>query len=346
MKKFISVLVSVFVLFGSFVLAANADSAAPVEAKYSVNGAYDVKTVKFNSGEKRFSIYKLWYPAALETEARSYPVIVYSNGTGAVCDTEGDFLTFLASWGYIVVGNDDKATGLGESSSKGLDFVLSLNEKADSLFFGKVDADKIALVGHSQGGSSTINAASIGKYDNAAFVKTIVAISAPHAALAASFWQQTPYDASLVSCPAFLIAGDGAVDAGDGKSDENGICRLDIGLTANMNSIRNDNVVIGQRVDTDHGTIVKNGRGYVMAWLNAILLNDAECAAAFDSQDGEFYNNDNWQNTRHKTSGAAGKEVISPKPYEKKESVFSRIVSAIKNLFQKITELFRKVFSR
>jgi hypothetical protein len=42
------------------------------------------------------------------------------------------FFAHLASWGFVVIGNEDRQTGTGESSSEMLDVLLAENECADS----------------------------------------------------------------------------------------------------------------------------------------------------------------------------------------------------------------------
>ena len=56
-----------------------------------------------------------------------------------------------ASWGFIVVGNEDENSRTGASTSATLDFMLNLNKDSNSDFYGKIDVNNIGVSGHSQG---------------------------------------------------------------------------------------------------------------------------------------------------------------------------------------------------
>ena len=70
----------------------------------------------------------------------------------------------LASWGFIVVGNDDPQTGNGDTASITLDYVLNESEIKD-----RVDTNNMGITGYSQGGAGAITA--VTKHDNGKLYK-------------------------------------------------------------------------------------------------------------------------------------------------------------------------------
>lgn len=106
-----------------------------------------------------FSGQIIYYPASLPTSNETYPVIVWANGTMCAPALYHSLLSKIAAGGYIVVTNTDVMSGNGESQRGSIDFILAENADPDSVFYGKVNTDKIGAAGHSQGGRSAVNAA-------------------------------------------------------------------------------------------------------------------------------------------------------------------------------------------
>ncbi|WP_294188357.1 hypothetical protein [uncultured Clostridium sp.] len=74
------------------------------------------------------------------------------NGTGVPASKYKAIFEHLASWGFIVVGNEDGESWNGNSTSQTLDYILSLNDDVNSIFNKKINVDAIGVAGHSQGG--------------------------------------------------------------------------------------------------------------------------------------------------------------------------------------------------
>jgi len=97
--------------------------------------------------------YVLFYPQELGKDGVKHPIVSW--GPGAV-ETASDFVTMLnhlASHGFAVISYD--ATPQGQELVTGLEWMLSENMRSDSMFFEKLDADKIAAGGHSAGSLAT-----------------------------------------------------------------------------------------------------------------------------------------------------------------------------------------------
>lgn len=297
-KKFLSLLLCLCLIF-SFACLASAKGTA-LEDYYYQNGEYPVVSEEFESGETSFGHYKVFYPSELDTSGKTYPVVIYSNGTGSNYKEafQKKLLEYIASWGYIVVANDDPASGMGYSASKSLDFILKQSKTPSSTFYRAVNKKQIAAAGHSQGATASLNVASIGMYDNSSMFKTVFAASAPQSSIAASILQNTPYDASKIKASAFLISGTGSIDSGN--------CPLKEGLEANALKIQNDNVVIARRKNADHGQMLYIGKAYMMAWFEYALKGDKQAAEVFEGPDAELFGNPNWQDAKLKSDIANG----------------------------------------
>ena len=114
----------------------------PIEKKYTIKGNYSVSYFEQNSTDKSIKKFEIWYPSELamnSTNNRKYPLVIMANGTGIKASKYKAIFDHLASWGFIVIGNEDERSGSGDSSSASLDYMLSLNLSKDSQFFDKID---------------------------------------------------------------------------------------------------------------------------------------------------------------------------------------------------------------
>lgn len=76
------------------------------------------------------------------------------NRTTSTCDLDEPIFEHLASWGFIVVGNTDRNTGLGYSAEWGLELMDKLAADRKSVFFQKIDEENLGIGGHSQEASA------------------------------------------------------------------------------------------------------------------------------------------------------------------------------------------------
>lgn len=260
------------------------NAAMPLERKYTTLGSYDVESKAYASGENAYSTYKIWYPKEMFSSSVSYPAVVMSNGTGVPYTKYEPIFEHLASWGFIVIGNDDASAWDGVSSSKSLDFLLALNENSSEVFYQKIDVTNVGIAGHSQGGVGVINA--ITEFDNSNVYKAAYTASTPHSALATNL--QWTYDISKISVPIFMTAG-------TGKVDTETIAPLS-SLQENFTALTDDiPAMIARRKDTDHGDMLANADGYMTAWFMYFLKDDMEAQTIFYGDTAEISQNENWQ---------------------------------------------------
>ncbi|MFR9294393.1 MAG: alpha/beta hydrolase [Turicibacter sanguinis] len=267
------------------------DAVGMIEKKYTNRGEYEVESIKANSNEELFKEYKIWYPLELEEKAdKTYPVVLLVNGTGVPYTKYGAIFEHLASWGFIVVGNDDKNSASGKSSSIMLNYILSLNEDNESIFFGKIDLGNIGISGHSQGGVGAINA--VTSFDNSNIFTSLYTASTTALELAQAL--EWDYDVSKIKIPYFKVAA-------TGKSDAELIAPL-LSLIDNYNRVESEQLTImGRRKNVEHDQMLTHADGYMTAWFRYTLMNDEEAGQAFSGDVPEILTNlDNWQDVQIK----------------------------------------------
>lgn len=118
-----------------------------------------LKGVDSYSGEYKGKEQIVYYPKNIKNSQKTYPVIVWANGTGVSYSFYKDLLKALSDGGYIVVANTETMSADGTAQIASLDFVISENENSSSVLYKKVNTQKIGAAGHSQGGRSSVNAA-------------------------------------------------------------------------------------------------------------------------------------------------------------------------------------------
>lgn len=279
-----------------------------IETKYTALGTYEVSTVEWNADGKVWQKYEVWYPSELKEGNDTYPLVIMANGTGVKASQYRAVFRHLASWGFIVVGNEDENSRTGESSAAALDFMLGLNEDKSSDFYGKIDTDNIGIAGHSQGGVGAMNAvteqANGNLYQAIWTASTTSRYHADELNKSAGGWNCTP---SEINIPCFMVAGTKDFDAGNvyeytvGELTEGsaqGICPL-WWLDECYNTIPDGvDKVIARRVNADHSDMLRNADGYMTAWFMYWLKGDTEAGKAFFGENAEIFTNSNWQNIK------------------------------------------------
>ena len=275
----------------NYYMAFESDSA--FEKKYAGLGEYEVKELEFDSENKAIDKIRVWYPN--EAENRQYPVIVIVNASNTAALNLKPAYARLASWGFIVVGNDDRQTGTGKTASETLDYVLNLNKDKNSELFGKIDEEHIGCVGYSQGGAGAINA--VTKFENSDKFTALFTGSASYALLSKNMgWG---YDVSQINIPYFMTAGTGNTDDNGGSihDDKNlaGIAPL-ASLVENYDGITADVFKLRARVTgAEHQDMLHLTDGYMTAWMLYHLQGDTEAASIFVGENADILTNNGWQ---------------------------------------------------
>lgn len=255
-----------------------------IEEGYLQNGQYETskKTVREEKPIKKYTIY---YPSELEKSDMEYPMVLLVNGTGGKATKYEPLLEHLASWGFIVVGTQDKGTGTGETTIQTLQYMLSENENKDSIFYHKIDVDNIGITGHSQGGAAAIRA--ITMYEESHYFKAAVLLS-PVCERTAEQVTDYPYDCADVNCPILLLAG----TSGEFETD----IVIPLAEMQKMYDKIASPKVMARRVGMTHDDMLYQAEGYVTAWFLWQLKGDEEAAKAFTGENPEILHNAFYQN--------------------------------------------------
>ena len=258
-----------------------------IERQYTQKGQF--ATAKYESltvkPAEKFTVY---YPNQLNNN-KKYPVIVFANGTGISASRYPVVLEHFASWGFIVVGNEDQNSGNGKTTNASLAFILSENNNKNSPLYQKIDTANIGLTGFSQGGASVFTALADEQYRK--YYKTIVPVSPVHEELGQKVGYPD-YKLDKISVPVMFIAG----TKGDFEIDT--VIPLDK-MNQMYNKI-NAPKLMARRINADHDKMQSWADGYRTAWFMYHLQNDKQAGQMFIGQNAEILNNPNWQDVRIK----------------------------------------------
>lgn len=262
-----------------------------IEQRYRSLGIYEVAKKTVSRKEEQYGnyTYRVWYPKRLETENRKWPMVFLLNGTTSTCDLDEPIFEHLASWGFIVVGNTDRNTGLGYSAEWGLELMDKLAADRKSVFFQKIDEENLGISGHSQGGVGAVKTILFRK--GGGRFKTVVTVSAVTESFADKLKMNSwKYDASAVNVSWFMVSGD----------------RLDDRLITPLPDMEKifqkakTAMVMGRRSRADHSHVQAEADAYVTAWFRWQLAGDRYAGKAFLGEDAEILTNKGWNHTARK----------------------------------------------
>ncbi|MGN1053689.1 MAG: alpha/beta hydrolase [Erysipelotrichaceae bacterium] len=226
------------------------------------------------------------YPEELEKSDKKYPVIVVLNGAGVIPKKYKALFKHMASWGFVVIGNDDGSTGFGKSADETIDYLLNASVDQNSVLYGKIDTDNIGITGHSQGGAGVFTSISIMEHKDV--YKTAVALSPTHEETALAFvWN---YDLAKIDIPTLMIAG----TSGDFETQ----MVIPIDKMIDMYNKIPSSKVMMRKTNVEHGQILYSADGYVTTWFMWQLQGDTEAAKAFIGDNPEIMINPLYQDQR------------------------------------------------
>ena len=255
----------------------NVSTGGVIEAKYLAAGEREVVCIEgaFQEGTpEEWGNYVIYYPKDMENGTEKDPVVISINGTGVGASRYTALLNHLASWGFIVLGNEDPETYTGLSADATLSVLLEKSNEPGSVFYKKVDTDCIGVFGHSQGGVAVFNA--ISAQPHSVFYRCAVALSPSDEENSAK--QGRPYDASKAAVPIMVLAG----TEYDAVSLEN--------MKLMFRTIKAPRV-FARKTGMGHSQMLYSADGYVTAWFMWHLRNDITASAAFTGTDPEIADN-------------------------------------------------------
>lgn len=243
----------------------------PVEQKYHKNGPYQVTVHSMDD-------IHVFVPNSAHNAP--LPTVVMVNGTGLKALHYRPVFEHLASWGFIVIGNDDSNAWDGRSALVSLDKALCQNSTEGSPLYQRIDLKSIGVVGHSQGAMGAINAAT----EDDRF-KVLYAASCPQKSLAKKLgWN---YSMKTISIPTMLVAGTEWIDRHISPLDSLLLLAEELSDTTPM--------LLGRLKGVEHRYVLHEGDAYMTAWLRHFLTNEADAAAALTCDNPEILNNPRWQ---------------------------------------------------
>jgi hypothetical protein len=119
--------------------------------------------------------FDLYRPANLGMSGFKHTILTWGNGTNGKSSDVAYLLRHLASWGFVVIATEDKATGPGQTILDGAKFLIAANANNASPFFKKLDVTAVGAIGQSQGANGVLNAL----IESAGAIKTALAIELP-----------------------------------------------------------------------------------------------------------------------------------------------------------------------
>ncbi|MBN1653023.1 MAG: hypothetical protein JXA30_04530 [Deltaproteobacteria bacterium] len=98
----------------------------------------------------------VWRPAVLGENGLKHPVFVWGTGFGSTPTNYDDFFIRFATHGFVVVA-PTPASLSASNMSAALEWIVGQNDAQGSVFYQKLDLERIAMGGHSQGSMATFN---------------------------------------------------------------------------------------------------------------------------------------------------------------------------------------------
>ena len=250
-KRIVVLLLSVMLLATLIPTSAFAATFDPV---YITDSKGVTSTGSFDS---LFSGQIIYYPASMTESNQTYPVVVWANGTMCAPALYHSLLSKIAAGGYIVVTNTNMMSGDGKAQISSIDFILKQNDNPGSVFYQKVDTQRIAAAGHSQGGRSAVNAAAADSR-----IDCVLSIAGSN----------YTSEAKKLSTPAFFVAG--GADT---------MVLASLWVKPAYNNCKGPAVYASLKgaLHTRCCTNASDYAGYALAWFDAWLKDDANDLAVF-----------------------------------------------------------------
>lgn len=217
----------------------------------------------------------IYYPDNIKNNSKTYPAIVWANGTGCPPSMYEGLLKEIAEGGYIVIANEETMAADGTTQRASIDFIVAESNDSSSIFYKKVNTAKIGAAGHSQGGRSSVNAAVA---DNR--IDCVLSV-------AGSNYKE---EAELLSTPTFFMAGsnDMIVDAAMWIEPAYEVCKGPA-VYASLNGA----------IHTRCCTNPSDYSGYAIEWFDAWLKNDSNSLDTFKNG-GALSKDSAWKDFKYK----------------------------------------------
>ena len=266
----------------------------PIENAFTPPGPYPTTTTTVSV--PGHAPYALFYPADYESLGFASPIVTWGNGTDGSPSMYSTLLGHFASYGFTVIASTQPNTGSGREISAAARYLATQNTQTGSPFYGHLDVDHVASVGHSQGATGAVRAATA----SSDLITAVMTFSLPAKFLSlpnpdCPTSADCTAEPGLLTQPIFLMSTFGPLDqvidspaVARGQYDEvPGHAAMGVVLFS------------GNRL-ADHTSIQDQGGdphtelGYATAWLEYQLRGDALATGAFSGDHPEFLANPSW----------------------------------------------------
>ena len=134
-----------------------------LEKKYGEKGEKQYSTYEIfcdpnldSCSKNQIFNYIIYYPSELIHNNKKYPLIVFSNALNFGYYYITPLLEHLASWGFVLIANDEGKSYLSKGIVESLKYMIKFNKDNESIFYNKIDLDNIGFSGHSAGASGVL----------------------------------------------------------------------------------------------------------------------------------------------------------------------------------------------
>ncbi len=216
-----------------------------------------IKSIKTKEYKTSSATQTVYYPDNIGVISKPYPVIAWANGTMVTAGFYDKLLVEIAKGGYIVVACDESMSADGKAQIASIDFILDKNNDANDIFYNKIDTSKIGVIGHSQGGRSSVNAAVADSR-----IDCVISIAGSN----------FDYEVEGLNKPTFFIAGTSDMIVSPSQWIEPA---YDIAEGPTVYASLN------KAIHTTCSTNPEKYSGYIIDWLDSWLKNDANALNTF-----------------------------------------------------------------
>jgi len=269
----------------------------PVQAAFTPPGPYGTTTGTVADAAGTV-IYDLFYPSNYAALGFKSPIVTWGNGTGSTPGKYSALLSHLASYGFTVIASTLPNTGSGNEIDAAAHYLVAQDSAAGSVFDGRLDVNEVAAVGHSQGATGAVRAAT----NDPALIKTVLTFSLPN-----PFWAapnpdcptaaDCTADPAALTQPVFFVSTHGFWDSIIASPVTETAFFLSTSVHTALGIILSSD---GQ--PADHASIQNAADGgnpggflgYATAWLEYQLRGNAAAAGAFTGAHPELATNANW----------------------------------------------------
>jgi hypothetical protein len=262
------------------------------------------------TGEESLKTHTIFRPRDLSQFGGSnlLPIVAWGNGSCANSATEfRNLLSEIASHGYLIVAIGPPAASIdlvaaqgGTTTSQlfdGIDWAVKENGRAESVYFGKIDTKKIAVMGMSCGGLQALEASADPRitttiiWNSGAFTHPPTFTPPPAAAGKAPQGFSMPAvskdDLKKIHSPIFYVTGSKGIELENAKDDYSKISQVPILIAIRDGAQHYEGTIYRAPNAGDYGR-------YGSAWLDWQLKGDKEAAKQFSGADCGICKDPKW----------------------------------------------------